>query len=169
MARALIRTPRRRKEWSALLGNILSISGAGTSAGSSLAFSQGGHTVMRMMGEYTIGSIAAPVAGDREGVTVAIGVVSSDAAAAGAGSLPDPASEPEYPWLFWASHSLHYPSTGIQEAFGLGAVHKSFDVRSQRKMSPRESLIVVMEVNGGLGDPPLQLNMGLTRVLLALP
>jgi len=140
----------------------------GTQVVSALAFSTA-DTVLRMLGEYTIAPTTAPTALDRAILTMAIGVVSSDAFAVGASAVPDPASEPEYPWLFWASHALHFTGTSVDGGAAGISVRRSFDVRSMRKMKPRESLIWVSEYSDLAGAPPLTATAGITRVLLALP
>ncbi len=123
-------TPRRRKEWSGLPGTIFALTSDSTTAGGILAFAGSGNTILRMMGGYVIGPTSAPAAVDRVVLTVAMGIVSSDAASAGSASLPDPADEPEYPWLYWRQHALFF--AGVDpEASAVGAgVRESFDVRS---------------------------------------
>ncbi len=158
---------RRQKIWSSVPGIFLNLTGAGTSIGGSLGFNTA-DTVIRMLGSYTIAPTSAPVAGDAADIAVALGVISSDAFAAGAGSVPDPADEPEYPWLFWRHQTLHFPTTSADPSVASGSVRDSFDIRSMRKLKPRESLAWVIQYVDIGGVPPLSVSLDPTRVLLAL-
>ena len=126
-------------------------------------------TVLRMLGGYTIFPTSAPVAGDEVTVSYGIGVVSSDAATVGASALPDPGTEPEYPWLYWASHALGYSNNSVQQITGAGAVRVDFDIKSMRKIKPSESLVSVAQYNNVAtgGNPPLTIVVGGLRVLVA--
>jgi len=103
------------KQWG-VLGNVSNaFVGNAVAIGGSLGFTESA-TVIRMIGEYGFFCTAAPVALDSARITFAIGVVSSDAVALGLTAVPDPAAEPEYPWLFWASHlfrALPLPRSAI--------------------------------------------------------
>ncbi len=165
MARPRFSGHRMNKEWNFIPGVSFALTGNATVAAGGLQ--PGSATVLRMLGEYIIVPTAVPVALDNADVTVAIGVVSSDAFAAGAGSLPDPGAEPEYPWLYWASHPLFFPSADAT-AGGAGiSVRRGFDVKSMRKIKPRETLVLVGQYANVVGDPPLTLSIANTRVLLA--
>ena len=160
--------PRLAKQWDALPGISIAFTGDATSLGGSLP-ATASQTILRMMGEYTITPTAAPAAGDEAQVTIGIGVVSTDAFAAGAGSVPDPTSEAEYPWLYWASHPIgRAVDASVDPANETLLLRKSFDVKSMRKMKPRESLIFVAQYFNFTGDPPLTVLVGVTRVLLGL-
>ncbi len=160
------------KQWDSILALQQAVSASGTFIGSALG-STTAQTVLRMLGEYLINSTGVAVAGDQCRVTMAIGVVSSDAFAAGAGSLPDPGGEPDYPWLYWASHNLMWPAA-VSGTAGEGApsiagvVRKAFDIKSMRRMKPRESLVWVGEYQDVSGTPPIQVSISQTRVLIGL-
>jgi len=96
-------------------------------------------------------------------------VVSSDAFAAGGGSLPDPGTtDPDYPWLYWAAHDFVFNSAALDQQLGEGvSLRRSFDIRSMRKIKPRETLAVVVEYTDTIGAPPLTFSMAPTRVLVA--
>ena len=171
MARQL-NTPRQAKQWDALPGIEFAMTADGTFSGPVFAFSAP-FTVLRMLGEYTIAPTAVVVAGERCEVAVAIGVVSTDAATLGATALPDPISEPDFPWLYWAMHPLHWGAavsgTAGEGPQGVaGSVRKSFDIRSMRKMKPRESLVLVAQYGDLGGTPPVTTIVMPTRVLLGL-
>ncbi len=160
---------KRRKIWSFIPGVSQSVTadatfGAGGSLGGFTA-----HTVLRMLGEYVISLNNAAVADDTLAITMAIGVVSTDAVAAGVGSLPDPGAEPDYPWLYWADHVFHFPITGPDMSVQSGSLRHSFDVRSMRKIKPRESLAFIGQYTDLSGTPPVQVITAQTRVLLAMP
>jgi len=122
-------------------------------------------TILRMLGEYVITPTSAPTTNDEARVTVAIGVISADAVAANA--APDPGLEPDYPWLFWASHALRFASTATDPNSAGASVRAGFDIRSMRKMKPRETLIAVAEYEDFVGAPPLTLSWAAVRVLVA--
>ncbi len=161
--------PKRRKQWSAIPGIAFGMTADSTNGAGSLGFAEA-CTVLRMLGEYTIFPTSPPVAGDEVVVTIGIGVISSDAAALGATAFPDPSEEPEYPWLYWASHGFGYNGTLEESALLSSSLRQKFDVRSMRKIKPRESLQMVVQYAdvGSAGDPPLTIVTGVTRVLIAL-
>jgi len=158
---------RRLKRWSSIVGSADDATAAGTTVGGTLAFTEPA-TVLRLLGEYIFFPTAAPVAGDRITMTVGIGVVSTDAAVGAVASLPDPAAEPEFPWLFWAEHALGFNSTSVVDAQAGLSLRRSFDVGSMRKIKPRESLVCLIEYVDIVGTPPITVVIGGTRVLLAV-
>jgi len=125
-------------------------------------------TVIRMIGEYIIGLTAAAAAQDHCVLGVGIGIFSSDAVTLGGTAVPDPFGEPSYPWLYWASHPMHFPETAVNQAGAPpGSLRRTFDIRSMRKVKPRESLAMIVEYRDGSGAPPITFSPGKTRVLLA--
>ena len=169
MARRRTGGTRKAKTWGSMPSINLALVGDGTSAGGNIAFASH-FTVLRMLFEYIVGPTGTITAGDQAKVTLAIGVVSTDAAALGATAFPDPAGEPEYPWLYWADHMLHFPSAGAPLEPGGGgqnAVRKTGDIRSMRIVKPRETLTWVVQYSDNAGTPPITVNLGQTRVLLA--
>ena len=164
--RGAVRGPRMLKEWNQLLAQALVFSADSTLLGPSLAFGNPA-TVLRMIGEYVICPRVAVAAADSAVVSVGIGVISTDAFDAGAGSVPDPGEEPEYPWLYWARHPLFFAQTTTDPSVAAGSVRHTFDVRSMRKMKPRESLVFIGQYGNIAGDPPLTLTLGGVRVLIA--
>ena len=164
--RGRVRGPRMAKHWHFLAGSVNSLTGDTTILIASLAL-DGPFTVLRMLGEYTIGLSAVPVAADTARVCVGIGVVSTDAAALGSTAVPDPDAEPDYPWLYWRSHPFNYPSAASEPASEQSGVRTTFDVKSMRKLKPRESLALIAQYVDVSGAPPLTLASGVTRVLVA--
>jgi len=58
-------------------------------------------TVRRIRGTITCFLESTLAAADECRVAFGIALVSSDAAVLGATAMPDPAGEPEFPWLWW--------------------------------------------------------------------
>ncbi len=161
-----------RKHWVGIGGNALNIAGVTTALMQQLGGTGGlgdAFTVLRNLGEYTIFPTGPAVQGDEGAVCFAIGVVSSDAATAGSASMPDPCAEPEYPWLYWASHPFGYNAAVEESALASSSVRRSFDIKSMRKIKPSESLVTIVEYEnvGSGGDPPLTIVVGGWRVLVA--
>ncbi len=153
------------KEWNSIPGIDLNLAASATASGGFLSLGTAG-TILRMIGEYIITPRLAPTAVDSVFISLGIGVVSSDAAAAGAASLPDPAGEPDFPWLFWATHSFFFSTTTTDPSDAGSSLRRAFDIRSMRKMKPRESLIFVVEYANVIGNPDMQINLAQTRVLI---
>ncbi len=159
--------PRRQKRWDVLPGLTVDLTADGTTAGGFLSL-EAPVTVMRMLGGFLItpdpgGTF---VAGDLCTIGIGICVVSTDAA--GTASLPDPIGEPQYPWLYWTDLDLVMHASGDQAANIAGTVRREFDIRSMRKIKPRESLQLVVEYADTTGAPPIFVNVYQTRVLLAV-
>jgi len=161
------RTPRKEKEWGFMPAISNSLEVAATTALTSLAFSSAA-TVMRMLGSYILAPNAATVAQDMASIVIGIGKVSTDAFAAGGGSLPDPAGEPDYPWLYWADHELFFGGTSTDPQLAASGARITFDIRSMRKFKPGESLAMVAQYVDIQGTPPIRVNVGRTRCLLAV-
>ena len=158
---------RKAKLWEGLPGIVDVFTGAETALGGRIPFSDAG-TVIRMIGGYVIAPETAVVAGDRASVTVAIGIISSDAYTAGSGSVPDPNEEPEYPWLFRKAHTFLFGDVGPDLSSAASSLRYEFDIRTMRKFKPRESLAMIFQYVNANGDPPLTINVESTRVLRTL-
>ena len=170
MPRGRVVTPRRRKTWDGLPGIAIDMTASGTFLGAALAFGEAGSTLMRLIGEYTILPTAAAAAGDEAIVTVALGIVSSDAFTVGATAMPDPGGEAEYPWLYWAAHPLAFNTTALGgNLTDTGMFRHRFDIKSQRKIAGGQALAMIIEYGDLTGAPPLTIVIGQTRVLIALP
>ncbi len=157
---------RQRKEWTSLgAGGEQHMTGTGTFLVQQVDFLIPG-TVLRMLGEYALVPTAAPADADFALIGVGIGLVSTDASTLGSTAMPDPGGDTAYPWLYWASHALHYQDTGVDPSHAGGSLRKSFDVGSMRRFSPLESLVMVVEYTNGAGNPPITFVTGRTRVLV---
>ncbi len=167
MARQRSNTPRRVKEWAGLPQASNAFTSSTTAIIGDLAFTEPS-TVLRMIFEYGLFSTAAPVALDAAHVSFGMAVVSTDAAAVGGTALPDPRTEPEFPWLFWAEHIYRAQSTALEDAEGMTVVRRSVDIHSMRKIKPRESLVFVAQYVDGGGTPPVTAFHESVRILLAV-
>ncbi len=167
MARQFIRTPRKEKLWTGIGGIQLALVADGTVIGGSIGFNEP-QTIIRMLFEYSVSATSAPAALDSAGIHIALGVFSTDAVAAGAASLPDPGSEPQYPWLYWMDHHVFFSTTDPDSSSAAASVRKYGDIRTMRKVKPRESLVWVVQYGDLNGTPPLSVGIGDTRVLLAV-
>ncbi len=155
------------KEWVAAPGINLTLTADGTSLGGSVAFAIPA-TILRCRGEIAISPTSAVVNLDAVRITTALGIVSSDAFAAGAGSVPDPQGEPEYPWLYWKDSVFFYTESSAANAVQsiVGAVRFDVDTKAMRKMKPGESLAWVVQYVDITGAPPMTIQIAATRVLI---
>ena len=161
---------RMRKGWLPIPAFITGPTADGMTLGSLVDFTGPG-TILRMLGSYIITATASVDAADCARIAVGIGLLSSDALAAGSASVPDPGSELEFPWLYWAEHSLRFSkaqSTTISGDSTGSAVRAAFDVRSMRKFKEREGLGFIIEYLDMTGAPPLTITASSTRVLVGL-
>ncbi len=167
MARRFIRQGKKIdfKSWAAIPSLQTGFSTETTIIGGSLAFS-GPATILRCRGGILARLDATKQVGDLMKVTTAIGIVSSDAFAAGAGSVPDPASEPEYPWLWWNSFTLSSQIAAGTDDFGLSVRAVEVDTKAMRKIKPGESLLWVMQSSASAGSLATSIFFEQTRVLV---
>ncbi len=163
------RTPRKEKQWGFVPGFNVDMAAFGTFLVARIAFTSK-QTVLRMLGEYVITTRPTVANADRAVIAVGIGKVSSDAFGVGATAMPDPSGEPEYPWLYWASHAIASTSTDAANSSQVNglSVRRSFDIRTMRKFSPNESLVVVVEAVDVAGSMPTDISFGAVRVLLTV-
>ncbi len=105
--------------------------------------------------------------GDTISLTFGLGIVSQDAAALGASAMPDPGSEPDYPWLWWGTMFLDGQlAAGGENPWGASAQKLEVDTKAMRKMKPRESLVWVMQSDTVAGAPVTEVRIHQTRVLV---
>jgi len=158
---------RMTKQWTSMSGNTTLFTSDSTAIQGSVAFVEA-QTILRMLGEYVIGpdATAAPTAGDRVSINVGIAVVSSDAAVVTA--VPEPGGEARYPWLYWANHPIIFEGNSVVPDDPRATRIVKFDIRSQRKVKPSESLVLITEYEDGNGAPSVLVTVGRTRVLVAI-
>jgi len=125
-------------------------------------------TILRMIGEYAFqpDNTVTAVAGDQANITVGIGIVSLDAAVAGASAMPDPAGDSQYDWLYWRSHA-YYVGTILTNP--VVAIRHVFDIRSMRKVKPRSTVVFLMQFDIASLSPVVKFIQPIVRVLVGLP
>jgi len=153
------------KQWVAIPSLRQEFSSDNTFLGGSLAFNTPA-TILRMRGYVSAYFDETMQAGDLMKVGFGLGIVSSDAFAAGTGSVPDPSSEPEYPWLWWGTIQLEAFIAAGQQVWGTSAMRLEVDSKAMRKIKPGESLTWVAQGSGGAGSPVTVIDLGQTRVLI---
>ena len=161
--------PKRSKQWRSLGANSTNMTASATTLMGTLAFTDA-QTVLRMIGGWQVGpsGTAAFVAGDSAEIVVGIGIVSSDAAGVGSAAMPDPLTDEPFPWLYWKHTTLWFPTTATDPNVPTASKCFDFDIRSMRKVKPRESLVFVAQYFDVAGAPDLQFQQFGTRVLVAL-
>jgi len=149
------RPARQRKHWHQLLSNQTDeLTANGTTLIDTFTDAdRDPFTVMRLIGEVSVAPDEAGItAGDSALVVVGIGVVSTDAATAGAGSMPDPGGEADYPWLWWAPIFLQFPKSDNTNV----TIRKvAINSKAMRKVAPGQSVVAVAEYVDFVGAPPL--------------
>ena len=159
---------RQRKSWVSMgnnIINVLSSDATGIVAGGVTRDEP--FTVLRMIGEWCIGPSQVNVINDTCAVSLAVGVVSTDAYTVGGTAVPDPESEVGFPWLYWQSFVLNMQKAQ-QDSQGdpFMSIRRTFDIRTMRKIKPRESLVQIFQYRDVSGTPFFDLAWGVTRVLI---
>ena len=165
MARArsgFTRAPGRAKDWSGLPGIVLTTGVDATLLGGSLAFTEAA-TIVRCRGDVVI-SLDSPTDGQELSVTFGLGVISTDAFAAGAASVPDPATDVGYPWLFWKSVDLQMFLANNNQS-NEASLRFAVDTKAMRKMKGFQSLAWIVQSVRVAGTPVGIVNIGQLRVL----
>ena len=107
--------------------------------------------------------------GDRIVLTFGLGIVSTDAATVGATAVPDPGSDPDYPWLWWGEMNLESEwvrTSATDGAWGPSAQRIEVDSKAMRRVKPKESLLWVVQASSTVGAPVTLVTMGSTRFLI---
>ena len=108
-------------------------------------------------------------AGDRAIVTIGLGITSSDAFVNGAGSMPDPAGDPGYPWLYWSdSWLLAEVAAAEHDTEGSAVYRMQVDTKAMRKVKPAETLSWVVQLSGLVGAPTVHINIARLWVLIGI-
>ena len=172
MADRFGRSQRKEKSWLRMIGGTAALTADSTALVTATLFAIPAppFTIMRMLGEYLITPTAAVTATDEVKITVGIGLFSADAIIAGAASLSDPSGDEDYPWMYWAEHSMRF--TAAASPVGLNAnvastLRVPFDIGSMRKVRPARDLGFVVSYSDVLGAPPITFGAAATRLLIA--
>ena len=137
-------------------------------ASNSLGFAGPG-TILRCRSYIQAWFDATVQVGDGILLTFGLGLVSSDAAAAGSGSVPEPRND-LFPWLWWGEMSLASESTlvsGEGTPWGMSAQRIDVDTKAMRRVKAGESLVWIMNSTTASGAPVTNISFGTTRVLVA--
>ena len=168
MARVLTRRPAKTidyKQWTSIPSIEIVSSSSQTLQGASIAFAVPA-TILRCRGEFLASFDESKQVGDLMIIGMGLGIISSDAFAAGAGSVPDPSGEPEYPWLWWKDFRLESFIAAGEEAIGSTVVRQEIDTKSMRKVKPGQSLAWQVQFGGVAGAPVTNVQLMQTRVLI---
>ncbi len=153
------------KSWSSLLSVVQSISSDSTVLGSSLAFAIPA-TILRCRGQIAVGMDESKQVNDTCKLAFGLAMISTDAFAAGAGSVPDPAGEADFPWLWWYEVHLNNFVAAASESGGLYQVRIELDSKAMRKVKPGESLAFITQYVDITGAPIVDLLQSQIRVLI---
>ncbi len=168
--RTIVRSARQHKRWVQMGTNTRNaIAADGTFLVSQDVSRDEPFTVLRMIGEYSVGPSGVNVINDAVAIGFGIGVVSSDAFVVGGTAVPDPIGDVGYPWLFWSNHMFEQ-TIARQESEGdpLMALRRTFDIRTMRKVSPGQSVAQIFQYVNISGNPTIRINWGITRVLIGV-
>jgi len=153
------------KAWLAVPALQTDVSGTSTTLSGALNFAAPA-TVLRCRGFVQASMDETKQAGDILEIVWALGIISTDAFTAGAGSVPDPGSEPEYPWLWWGGMHLEaFVAVGIEQ-WGSTSQRLEVDTKAMRRIKPGTSLVYMAQVTSATGAPVTSLEFGPTRVLI---
>ncbi len=165
-------SPRRVTEW----GNgpfssaIQSVTAATNTLVDSGVESLVQQTIVRIRGNLMIWLPVITTIGDGfTAVTCGMGVVSKDAFDAGAGSIPSPSGDPDWPgWLWFASLGPMIGLTTTETQTGpLNAVRVAVDTKAMRKFGPNEVLMGIVSTSTEIGAATLSFGLD-TRMLTKL-
>ncbi len=153
------------KEWTFLAGQTQDVTADSTFiAQGFLNFAIPG-TILRCRGNFLVSMlIGGLTADDQTQVGFGLALLSTDAVAAGAGSLPDPLGEPGFPWLWWSDTTVYTINADVAEA----AVSQRVvvDTKAMRKFKPGQTLVMVGQYGNITGIPGVTCTMGRIRVLI---
>ncbi len=152
------------KAWTGIPGIALGTAAAGTFQGASVAFGASA-TILRIRGSCLC-QFDGVADNAQQFITFGLGIISSDAFAAGAGSVPDPAGEPEYDWMYWRTVELlrTFVDAAGAEISMVGCQFRfDIDSKAMRKVKPGQSLAWQFETTSAVATDII---MGQTRVLI---
>jgi len=155
------------KRWDSLLALRQAFATVGTRfASGSIPFTESATILRCRLTDCLVFLDNTQQAGDQMSVIFGLGIVSTDAFVAGAGSVPDPGGEPEYPWLWWGRYSLEGDVAASSPGLGTNVVRFSADTKAMRRIRPGQSLVWIVEASAVAGAPNTIVSMGQTRVLI---
>jgi len=122
-------------------------------------------TIMRIRGEFLAFLTTSAAANSVKAIGVGITLVSNEALAAGAASIPDPLSDLNADWMWHGFALLGRVSTTEDESAGLTSVRLEIDTKAMRKVKPNTSLVFVVSPLNLSGTETARAVIG-ARVLL---
>ena len=151
------------KQWSSIPAVTNTLTGATTQQGGALSFLVSA-TILRIRGYVQAHFMATVQVGDEIQLAFGLAVVSTDAFTAGAGSMPDPFGDPEFPWLWWGQIQLESISVAASAVnnggWGLAAQRLEVDSKAMRKMKLSEFLVWINQANSPSGSPDITVILG---------
>ena len=166
--RGVARGARQRKHWHQIGDTKVDFVGNATGIlGSFVGADRDPFTVLRLVGEVVFTpNDSGIVAGDVCAIAVGVGIVSSDAITAGAASMPDPAGEADYPWLWWYQAHLMFPqATASLQGLASVSARVAIESKAMRKVGPGQGVVMVAEYADVAGTPPCNV-IGSARFLI---
>ncbi len=150
------------KSWSAVPGLSANISADSTFLASGFLSFLVPATILRVRGAVQAGFRTSGLTiADEASIVFGLGIFSTDAVVAGAGSLPDPSQEPDYPWMWYGEIILMAPVADFTPP--LTVQRLEVDTKAMRKVKPGESLVVVVQTQGAVA---VDVSFGDIRVLV---
>ena len=153
------------KTWVAIASSFQSVSTNTTLAGNGVTTSVKS-TILRCRGFVQATMDSTAQIGDVMQLTFGLGLVSSDAFAVGAISLPDPGIDVGYPWLWWGQMKLESEIAAGADTWGPQAMRLEVDTKAMRRWGPDMTLAWVCNTEGAAGAPATLVTFGQTRVLI---
>ena len=155
---------RQRKHWHGTSDNVLNLTAAGTAILASLTVTDPS-TILRTLGSV-MSIFDGAVDGDSAAITYGLGIVSTDAFTVGATAMPDPASEPQFDWLYWYKSFLSFRTNGAIS----GRIDSYFErvnvsSKAMRRVSHSETLVLLVQYEDIVGTPPVDV-LGSLRILI---
>ena len=164
---------RQRTEWFGTGSSRVSMTADGIFLASGALVATTRETIRRIRGVIFYSLSGMLSANDRCIVASGIGIVSTDASVAGAASMPDPAVDIDYPWLWWRERTFWAPgvmtnATWDQGTLGAAGEVVEVDSKAMRIIRPGQSLVWIFQYVNGTGTPPVDVEVASHRILLGL-
>ncbi len=155
------------KQWFSTPSLVAEVTTNGNTLGGAINFLEPA-TILRVRGAIHTQFDESVQVGDRMRITAALGIISTDSFNSGSANVPDPAGEPEYPWLWWDSwvHEATLTSGVPGSTWGPGAPRAVVDTKAMRRMKPSQSLVTIVETSEAIGAPTVQIHIGQMRTLI---
>ncbi len=155
---------RQRKHWHGIKGATVNFTASATAILGSFSLGERDpYTILRMLGQLLVWPTGGGtfVASDEARLTFGFGRMSADAVALGASAMPDPSSEPDYPWLWWYSTTVNFEGSADAPGQEIAMTDRGeINSKAMRKIGPRQSLALIVQYTDINGSPPLSVDAG---------